>query len=903
MAMRRGALALAVDNTRPEPDELTDGLGLGDPSQDSWQETEDGGADVYLGGASQGSSGEDISTLPFNVNLAEHLDERVMNEMAEELLMGIEADLDSRAPWQELLDLGMELMGFKIDDRTFPFKGAAGVYAPVLAEAVLRTQANWRAEMLPADGPCKTQVMGDLTPDMRERAERVKNRINYQLTDLDESYYPEYDRMLLWIALGGNGFKKVYTDIRKQVVSPMVLPDQLIVNYHATSLKTAERITQLIPTSQAEMIRQQLSGMYRRVDLNQPVDDEDSVVQQAIDRLDRRVNEIKLGDERYLVFECHCLYDIPVQGIEHLDPEGKPSGLPLPFICSIDKNSRKVVGLYRGWEENDPNYATGPERAEYYVHYGMFPGFGFYNYGYAHIMGGVAKAITMLMRQLLDSGTLANFPGGLRIKGMKIDDSTVTIGPCEFKEIDTGGMPIGDAVMALPYKDPSEVLVKLLEWLNEAAQRLGSTMDLQVGEGRQDAPVGSTIAMIEQAIKLMSGCNKRLHVAQRKELRMMAKELGRQPGAVYPWTVDGKQGKTIAEDFAGVDVIPVSDPNTPTHIQRLARADAKLKLAAAAPQIHDQRAAYEDIYAEMGMREQEIMRILPPPQQAQPLDAVTEFQNVLAGKPLAAGDDQDHQSHIATHMQQAKTPGLDKTPAYPALVAHIADHIGRQWKMQTQMALKAQGIQPPAPTQPGQPPDPQVEAKMAVQIAAVADKALASFRVFMDPEMQLKQEENHLKELDLQFKRDDAMRKSRDATEEHKTELIRTAAQIRADAASDASRERVAGLGLQSAQLKAQADTSKATMSTGLALHQMRHDTARHGLDTIASVHDSIATRAGLGVQLYQIASEERQLQTQIQHDNRALALEEKRLPLEHKVADAKLIAARKPHPPASRKK
>jgi hypothetical protein len=894
MFTRQRNLALAVDNTQPYTvrfdDEGADEDGIRVVTDD------DGGATVTFDDddAPGGIGGVDVSQLPHDVNLAEYLDEHTLTQIGEQMAEGLEADLDSRKEFDELSQKGAELLGFSIEDREFPFKGAAGVFHPVMTEAVIRFQATARGEMLPAGGPVREQILGDVTPDLEAKAERKKDYLNYFLTEVDEGYYPEFDKMLMHVGVSGNAFKKVYRDpLRKRPASKFLTADRVVVNYGATSLADADRIHELVPTSRAELIRMQLAGVYRKVDLGAPAEDEPSDVKQTHDKIDGRHQELAEGDENYQLVETHANVNVEVAGLEHLGPDGQPSDLPLPYVVTWERETRKVVGLYRNWAENDPNYATGPARQDYYVHYGLIPGLGFYYFGFAHLLGGIAKGSTMLLRQLIDSGTLANFPGGLRVKGMKVDDSSITIGPCEFKEIDTGGLPIQDAVMPLPYKDPSEVLVQLLSALVEAAQRLGATADMQVGEGRQDAPVGTTVALIEQAMKIMSAIHKRLHVSHRKELRLLSALFGREPGARYPYMVEGRSGAALAEDFTDgmVDTVPVSDPNLPTQAQRLALADAELKLAQQAPQIHDLRTAYAKMYRTLGLSKAEIDTMMPPPQQAMPMDPVSEFQAVLAGKPIAVGHDQNHDAHIAVHMAQLQIPDFNKTPAYQPMLAHAQEHLGMKFRVLAEMALGQ-----PLP-QPGAPLPPQLEAQISMAVARSAEQILAQFRSFMDPEHALQHEANQLKAKELEIKDEENKRKAVESEAQNRTELVKTSAMIQNDAAERASRERQALLRVEAEKVKARGNLAVAGIQGVTDRAQIRHETVRSVLDHNATVAGHRTEQRAQRHETARSALEHAATMEGHKVAHRQAGVEEKRLPIEKTQAEADLVAAKKPNP------
>lgn len=885
-----------------------------------YRDDEDGGMTVLLGaglGGGLNAREEDVKGAPFNANLAEYLDESTLNTIAYDVIEGIEADLESRKEWEELLRKGMELLGFKMEERDYPFKGAAGVFHPVMTEAVVRFQAQARGEMLPAAGPVRTQIIGDDTPDVEMKANRVKDFFNYWCTEENENYYPEFDKMLMQVGIVGNAFKKVFHNpLKNGPDAPFILPDRLIVNYGATSLEDAARITQVIPTSKTELIRKQLMKVYRKIDLGEPIDDELSEPQKVRDKIEGRSDERAEGEESYIVYESHTEYDIEIDGLEHCDEEGEPTGLPLPYIITLDRDTRKVLAIYRNWDQQDAHYATGPKRSQFFVHYGLLPGTGFYYFGYAHILGGIAKGSTMLLRQLLDSGTLANFPGGLRVKGMKTDDSSVVVGPCEFKEIDTGGLPIQDSVMPLPYKDPSAVLLQLLTALTEAAQRLGATADMQVGEGRQDAPVGTTIAMIEQAQKVMSAIHKRLHVSQRKELRLLAKVFGREEGAKYPYRVNGQTGMALGADFnsAIVDVLPVTDPNIPTQAQRLALLDAELKLAQSAPQIHDLRAIYGKFYLSLGLQQAEIAQIMPPPNQGMPADPITEFQMALKGQPLMAGPMQNHDAHIAAHMSQLQIPHIDKTPAFQPMLSHIYDHTALKYRQAMAVQLAQQGIQVPPPSPPGAPPQPmppQMEQQLSIAVAGAAKQVLSQFQQSMDPAMALENRTLDLKQFELQLKKQDQDRKAVENEAMQKTELQKLEATMANDAKDRASRERQGEQKIEAERVRAVGELGQAGLQAISEAQDMQHQTHRTQVDAATQVHsDRHEThRAHLAaITDFMGAAAQHQANTidnkraanegrQVDVAQKQVELDRDRLPIEKLQAQNAGIAARRPTP------
>lgn len=733
-------------------------------------DTADGGMIVDFGDYKR--KNVDFSLLPHDANLAEYIDERVLHKITADVLEGIDADLASRQDWEASFTEGLKLLGFKPEVRAFPFKGACGNFHPLLAEAVVRFNASSRGEMLPAAGPVRTQIVGASSPELQRAAQGVQAKMNFYLTEEDEEYYPDTDQMLFYLPIYGSTFKKVYSDpLTGAPRSRFITPDNLIVSYNTRSLSSAGRITQVMPTLKSEMRRLQLVGFYRDIDLVEP-DEDQSVTQLVLDTIDGRAALMAQGDDRHIVFETHVDYDIEVKGLEHLNDKGEATGLALPYIVTIDKQSRKVLAVRRNWEEADPLM----QRADYYVHFRLIPGLGFYGYGYVHLIGGATDVATGIMRQLFDAGTLHNFPAGFRKRGARLAEDAITLGPCEFPEIDTGDLPIGDAIMPLPYREPSVVQFQMLQALVEDARRLATTADMAVGDGNDEMPVGTTLALIEKATKIESAIVKRLHQAQRRELRLIAKLFGLEPTKVYPFrTPEGAQGEVQGASFNnGVDILPVADPNIPTQTQRLAMAQTKITLASQAPDIHNKREAYHDAYITMGLTEKDIARIMPPPNEVQPMDPVSENMAVMTEKPVKAGPLQDHKAHIAAHMVPMQSPTVPPA-AKAALMAHIAEHTALDYWVQVQQVT---GMQLPPP---GQPMPPEMETGIALKVAQASD-ALQKYMqagpggAGVSPEIQLKTAE-------LAFKEHDAQRKAATASEQNQAEVLKTQMQLRNDAA------------------------------------------------------------------------------------------------------------------------
>ena len=646
------------------------------------------------------------------------MDDSQLAAIAADLIEGIEADWDSNAEMRDIFERGREYVVVKPGNRLdTPFENAAGVVHPLLLEAMMRFAASALGELLPAEGPVRMQVNGDDTAQIEARAQRKRQFLNFYLTTEDEEYVPDFDQMLMLVGYHGSMFRKIYRDPAKRgrPVSRSLSPIDLIVAYSATSLHGSARVThrQRLVT-RADLLRLQLQGWYRETDLGEPADDADD---QVADAIEGREATSRIEDATYTLDHCHCLLDI--EGLEHRDADGEPTGLPLPYIVTLEPESRQILRIARNWADGDPEFAP----REYYVHYKYAPGFGFYGWGLLHLLGSVTDALTMMRRQAINAFTLKSFPGGVRTKGARVEDSRITVGPGEWVEVDTGGLPIQQAMMALPYADVPPSFQPILQELLESGQRLASIGDMAVGEGREDALPGTVVALIEQATKLESSVLRRLHTAQRKELRLLADLFGADPEAKYPYTVGGQSGVALAADFAdNQDVVPVSDPNIPTQTQRLSQAQATLQVAQQSGGLVDVRYATESFFRTMGKSDQEIALLMPPPQQGQPSDPVTEFASALKSMPLAAGPAQDHAAHIQAHFGQLATPGLDKTPVYQALIAHIGDHMGLFYAGE---ASRLTGI----PMLPGQIP-PAQQAQVAQAVAAATDQLRISLAQF-----------------------------------------------------------------------------------------------------------------------------------------------------------------------------
>jgi hypothetical protein len=712
---------------------------------------------------------ERLEDAPFDANLALYMDDMDLNTLGETLLSGVEEDRQSRGDWEATMSEGIKLMGLKIEDRTMPFKGACGVYDPLMAEAVVRWQAVAAGELLPASGPVKTQVVGVANEQLEAQASRVQQFMNLYLTELAPEFYEEFDQMLFWLPLVGSTFKKTYQDrLLGRPVSRFVLPDNFVVSYGTSDLATSPRFCHITPMTRRNFRLAQLAGVYRDIDLGDPQADDSSQtpIQAEVDGV-QGVEPGAEGTEEYRIYEVYA--DLNLVGYENED------GIPLPYVVTIEEGTRKVLSVYRNYDEVDPTY----QRKDMFTHYKFMPGVGFYGLGYAHLLGNSAKTATSIRRQLIDAGTLNNFPGGLRVKGMRLEDNNIGIGPTEFREIDTGGLPIQNAIMTMPYKEPSQVSLALLKETYEAARNLANTTEIAVGEGRQDAPVGTTVALMEAATRLQSATLKRCHRAFSRELKLIANLFGKYlPDEPYPFPVRGGMAAIMREDFANnIDVIPVSDPNISSSAQRMMRAEALLRFATQQPDQHNLREAYRQMYVEMGVAPEKIELILAPERQKpRPLDPLTENQNAIVGMPLVAGAYQDHDAHIAAHAPIAQDN--------PILQAHINEHLALKMRQQVEQII-GQPLPPP-----GMPLPPELENQIAVMVAQAMQQLAPMYKP--QPEVdQLAQVEMQK----LQIKQAD---NERDA----QVELAKAQMEAQTDAANRASREKIAAMKLQSEAMR-----------------------------------------------------------------------------------------------------
>ena len=673
-----------------------------------------------------------------NANLAEVLDQSTLGSLSSDLGGLVDEDRESRSEWEESISKGLTLLGINYEERSEPFAGASGVTHPLLSEAITQFQAQAYKEMLPPGGPVKTQILGEQSRQVEEQAQRVKDFMNFQITEVMEEFDQDTDQMLFYLPITGSTFKKVYFDPTKQrAVSKFVPAEDLVVPYHASDLRTAERYTHVVRMSENEIRKMQVGGIYRDVDLSPSEDDEsDSTIRGKADE----IQGLRSGysDEVFTLFEIHV--DLDLEGFEDMDAEGEPTGIKLPYIVTMDEASGEILSVVRNYREQDPLR----RKRQYFVHFKFLPGFGFYGFGLLHMIGGLSRAATSILRQLIDAGTLSNLPGGFKARGVRIRNDDEPVNPGEFRDLDAPGGDIRNAIIPLPYKEPSGTLAQLLGVVVDSGRRFAQVTDTKVADVNSNAPVGTTVALIEQGSKVISSIHKRLHYAQKNEFRMLAEIFQNNP-MPYPYAIGANINPAImAQDFDGrIDILPVSDPSIFSMAQRLSLAQTQLQLAQAAPQMHNLYEAYRRMYDALDVKN--IDAILPAPQPPQPMDPATENSMALKGQQLQAFPQQDSMAHIRVHVAMIQSPAIQANPqAFGVLQAHVQDHLAI-FARDVIMEMFEQGImkaQEQGEAIPQINPD-AIEAAIAQQIADTLEQLAPMLKpqTQPDPLVQIRQQE------------------------------------------------------------------------------------------------------------------------------------------------------------------
>jgi hypothetical protein len=654
------------------------------PEQPNVTELEDGSAIIGELPEEEGMPSEEI---PFDANLADFIDDTELGKVSDDLSSSIKDDISSRDEWEQIYKSGLELLGIKYEDRTEPFEGATGVIHPLLSESVTQFQAQAYRELLPAGGPVRVHVMGQETPEVVAQAERVKNYMNYEITCTMEEFDPELDQMLFYLPIVGSTFKKIYFDpLLQRAVSRFVHAEDIIVPYSATDLLTATRVTHVVTMSKNDIRKLQLTGFYKDVDL--PDSDQSATtytdIKEQLDKADGTAPSSY--DEDLVVHEIHTNLDLA--GFEDKDDQGEETGLQYPYIVSILEKTGDILSIRRNYDPNDPLM----RKKQYFVHYKFLPGLGFYGFGLTHMMGGLSKASTSLLRQLIDAGTLSNLPAGFKARGARIRDEDSPLSPGEFRDIDVAGMDIRQSLMALPFKEPSGTLYNLLGTLVDSGRRFASMADMKISEMGGETPVGTTMAIMERGTKVMSAIHKRLHYSQKHEFKLLAQVFAQNPKP-YPYQVPGAPPMIMQTDFDDrIDVIPVSDPNIFSMSQRIALSQTQLQLVQSNPEMHGGQQglyqAYRKMYEALGVSN--IDQILPLPQQPQPVNPAKENQEAMRGQRLQAFPQQNHEAHIEAHLAILSTPVAQvNATIVMTLQGHIQEHIGMMAEAMAQAEITA----------------------------------------------------------------------------------------------------------------------------------------------------------------------------------------------------------------------
>lgn len=685
-------MAIEKQNNQPEvqlegTEDMTVALEAIEESGEQDFEIQEDGSAVLVGA-------EEPVALGFDSNLAEALDEGELNQIANSLRDGIEKDKASREDWEKTYTDGLKYLGMKFDqDRSEPFEGASGVIHPLLGEAVTNFQAQAYKELLPANGPVKTQVIGRYDAVLEEQAQRVSDFMNYQIVHVMEEYDEELDQMLFYLPLAGSAFKKIYYDESLgRAVSKFIAPEDLIVPYFTTDLETCPRITNVVKMPENEVAKMQAMGFYRKVDVSYGGSAEQyGDAKEEIEELSGMEPGYDTGEVSVL-YEVHC--NLEIDGFEDVDMEGNLTGVKLPYIVTIDSNSNNILSIYRNYAETDPL----KNKIEYFVHFKFLPGLGFYGFGLTHMIGGLSKASTSILRQLIDAGTLANLPAGFKTRGIRIRDEDTPIQPGEFRDVDAPGGSLRESIQPLPFKEPSGTLLSLLNILVTSGQRFASIAEINVGQGNPNAPVGTTLALLERSTKVLSAIHKRLHNSQRKEFQILADVFQEYLPPEYPYAVAGGNNQVKLSDFdERVDIFPVSNPDIFSQSQRIAMAQEMMQLVQSNPEVHGPSGIYESykrMYAAIGV--DNIEQILTPPQsgEPQPVEAGFENNQLLLGSVAKAFPNQNHDAHIATHMSLLNTPPVQMNAQVQSLIhSHIMEHLQMKADLIAQQQMPPENLQ------------------------------------------------------------------------------------------------------------------------------------------------------------------------------------------------------------------
>jgi|TARA_R110002126_G_scaffold68154_2_gene172402 hypothetical protein len=769
----------------------------------------------------------------FGENLAEDMSEQDLQSLASELISDFDDDVSSRKDWMQTYVDGLELLGMKIEERAEPWEGACGVYHPLLSEALVKFQSETMMETFPAAGPVKIEIIGRETTEKKEAAERVKEDMNYQLTDVMKEYRPEHERMLWGLGLSGNAFKKVYYDPSLERQASIFVPaEDIVVPYGASNIETSERVTHVMRKTKNELVKLQVAGFYRDIDLGEPVNVMDEVEKKIAEKMGFRATT----DDRFKILEMHVNLDLP--GYEHKD-DGKATGIALPYVVTIEKGTNNVLAIRRNWEPTDDTHA----KRNHFVHYGYIPGFGFYCFGLIHLIGAFAKSGTSILRQLVDAGTLSNLPGGFKTRGLRVKGDDTPIAPGEFRDVDVPSGTMRDNILPLPYKEPSQTLYQLMNQIIDEGRRFAAAADMKVSDMSANSPVGTTLAILERTLKVMSAVQARIHYAMKQEFRLLKKIIADYTPDEYTYEPIEGSRRAKKSDYDQVNVIPVSDPNAATMSQKVVQYQAALQLAQTAPQLYDLPLLHRQMLDVLGIKN--YAKLVPTQDDRKPVDPVTENMNLLNMKPVKAFLYQDHQAHIAVHMSAMQDPKImqlvQQSPTAQAIgaamTAHISEHVAYEYRKQMEMRM---GMElPPDNEQYEEEGIPEHLEVRISQLAAQAAQQLLqqnqqeaqaqqNAQAQQDPLVQMQQMELQLKQADLQLKQqklqvDAAAKADQIRVEESRIEAqkeiagMQVGAKVAKDKADLEAKMELEGLkiGTDIAHKKAQLNVPKGTQKKG----------------------------------------------------------------------------------------
>ena len=771
-----------------------------------------------------GDDGDEESE--FDENLAETLDDGQLTELAGDLLGEFDEDISSRKDWIQTYVDGLELLGMKVEDRTEPWPGACGVYHPILSEALVKFQAETMMETFPAQGPVRTKVIGNETPERREAAQRVQQDMNHQLTDVMVEYRPEHERMLWGLGLSGNAFKKVYFDPSLGRQTAVYIPaEDVVVPYGASNIETSERVTHVMRKTPNELKKLQASGFYRDVEMADPVDSFDEVEKAIAEKMGFRAS----SDDRYKLLEMHV--DLVIEDDKFAEDEAE-AGIAVPYVVTIDKATSTVLAIRRNWNPDDEL----KQKRNHFVHYGYVPGFGFYAFGLIHLIGAFAKSGTAIIRQLVDAGTLSNLPGGFKTKGLRVKGDDTPIAPAEWRDVDVASGTMRDNIMPLPYKEPSQVLISLLQNIVEEGRRFAATADLKLSDMSAQAPVGTTLAILERTLKMMSAVQARVHYAMKQEFRLLKTIIRDYTPATYSYEPEEGARKAKKSDYDMVEVIPVSDPNAATMAQKIVQYQAVIQLAQTAPGIYDMPYLHRQMLEVLGIKNAQKLVPLADSDEMKPRDPVSENMDILNGKPVKAFLYQDHESHLAVHMAAMQDPKLQQmvgqNPNAQAIMgamsAHVQEHLAYEYRRQVE---EQAGV--PLP-----PPNAEMDEKTELEVSRLAAAAAQQLlkknqaeasqqqaqQAAQDPIIQMQQQELQLKQQELQLKQQEFAANAAEKADRLDIERERIAAQkeiaglnagvkVATDKAAMSSKEQLEGLkvGIQVARESMAAQTAAPT--------------------------------------------------------------------------------------------